>query len=288
MSHIKLIARGKINLSLDVLSKRPDNYHELKMIMQTIDICDTVTLESSKREGIEVSCNSKWVPCGPGNIAYKAAELLINRYKISSGVRIIINKKIPVAAGLAGGSSDAAAVLKGMNILFSLGLSESELMSLGKEIGADVPYCIRGGTMLAEGIGEILTPLKPLGVIDIVLIKPRIGISTAWVYKNLNLNEITDRPDTEMLINAINHNNIDVLAKNMKNVLETVSIKRHGVIKTIKDRLLELGALGSMMSGSGPTVFGIFRDRQSAERAYNAVKDGMWECYLAQTACEES
>jgi 4-diphosphocytidyl-2-C-methyl-D-erythritol kinase len=288
MGHIKLIARGKINLSLDVLAKRPDNYHELKMIMQTIDIYDTVTLESLKRGGIEVSCNSKWVPCGPRNIAYKAAELLINRYKISSGVRIIINKKIPVAAGLAGGSSDAAAVLKGMNLLFSLGLSESVLMSLGKEIGADVPYCIRGGTMLAEGIGEILTPLKPLGRIDIVLIKPRIAISTAWVYKNLNLNEITDRPDTGMLIKAISDNNIDVLAKNMRNVLETVSIKRHDIIRAAKERLLELGALGSMMSGSGPTVFGIFRDKQSAERAYNAVKDGMWECYLTQTACEES
>jgi 4-diphosphocytidyl-2-C-methyl-D-erythritol kinase len=287
MNSVKLIARGKINLSLDVLAKRPDNYHELKMIMQTIDICDTVTLESTKG-GIEVSCNNRWVPCGPGNIAYKAAELLKSKYAINSGVRITIDKRIPVAAGLAGGSSDAAAVIKGMNLLFSLGLGDVELMDTGKVIGADVPYCIKGGTMLAEGIGEILTSLKPLGRVDIVLIKPKIGLSTAWVYKNLNISEIADRPDTGMLIQAISNSNVSTLAKNMKNVLETVSIRKHEIIKKAKERLLELGALGSMMSGSGPTVFGIFSDRPSAERAFNAAKDSMWKCYLTQTVCEES
>lgn len=287
MSSIELKARAKINLSLDVTGKRADGYHEVKMVMQTVKLHDVVVLEPVQ-DGIEVVCNNRWIPSGPGNIAYKAAELLIDKCNIKSGIRIIIDKKIPVAAGLAGGSSDAAAVLKGMSRIFSLGLDEAELMSVGKQVGADVPYCIKGGTMLAEGIGELLTPLNPLPPTDVVLIKPRIGVSTAWVYKNLELDKIVTRPDTGMLIKAISDNKIEILAKNMTNVLETVTAKKYDIIKEAKERLIELGAIGSMMSGSGPSVFGIFVDNQSAERAFKAAKDDRWECFLTETTCEES
>ncbi|MCX7922761.1 MAG: 4-(cytidine 5'-diphospho)-2-C-methyl-D-erythritol kinase [Clostridia bacterium] len=279
---MELEARAKINLSLDVTGKRSDGYHEVRMIMQTIELHDTVCLEIID-SGIEISCDSRWVPSNNDNIAYKAAKLLIEKYDIKSGIKIDIRKRIPVAAGLAGGSTDAAAVMKGMNRLFSLGISQTELMALGKQIGADVPYCIKGGTMLAEGLGEILTELNPLQCLHIVLIKPKIGVSTAWVYKNLNLDIITDRPDTEMLIKAVQDNKISVLAENMKNVLETVTLTKYAVIKEIKDRLVEHGAVGSMMSGSGPSVFGIFKDKQSAEHAYKMLVDDRWDCFLTQT-----
>lgn len=286
MSSIELKARAKINLSLDVIGKREDGYHEVKMIMQTIELHDKVVIESIQ-SGIEVTCNSQWVPSGEGNIAYKAARLLLSKYNVTDGVRISIDKKIPVAAGLAGGSSNAAAVLKGINRLFSLGLSQEELMLLGKQIGADVPYCIKGGTMLAEGVGERLTQLASFPCTNIVVIKPRIGVSTAWVYGNLDLDKISFRPDTHLLITALNEKRIDVFAKNMKNVLETVTEEKYRIVKEAKDRLHKLGALGCMMSGSGPSVFGIFTDRQAAENAYKAVKNNKWDCFLTQTICEE-
>lgn len=286
MASIELKARAKINLSLDIVAKRPDGYHDVKMIMQTIELHDKVFLEETDG-AVEVECNSRWVPSGNENIAFKAAELLRSRCGLTKGVKIKIIKKIPVAAGLAGGSTDAAAVLKGMNELFSLGLEESELMAAGKQVGADVPYCVKGGTMLAEGIGELLTELHPLPRTCILLVKPRIGVSTAWVYKNLELEKIIDRPDTDMLIRAIADRRVDILAGNMKNVLETVTAKKHDVIREIKQRLLELGAAGSMMSGSGPSVFGIFADRKAAETAFEAMKSGRWDCFLTETICEE-
>jgi 4-diphosphocytidyl-2-C-methyl-D-erythritol kinase len=286
MDYITLNANAKINLSLDVLRKREDGYHEVRMIMQTIDLHDEVIVESIEN-GIEVSCNKHWVPSGNKNIAYKAAELIIEEYGIQKGVRIKIIKNIPVAAGLAGGSSDAAAVLKGINRLFSLGISENDLMLLGKKIGADVPFCIKGGTALAEGIGDKLTSLNPLRGISIILVKPKIFVSTAWVYNNLDLKRITSKPDTETLINAVEEGNISNVVKNMRNVLESVTVKKHSVIKDIKDSLIRYGALGSMMSGSGPTVFGIFEDKAYAKNAYDLIKCGKWECYLADTLCEE-
>jgi len=282
MNSIELKARAKINLSLDVLRKRTDGYHEVKMIMQTIELHDRVFLEAAQ-EGIDVACSSRWVPSGSGNIAYKAADLLVNELKIKNGVKIRIDKRIPVAAGLGGGSSDAAAVLKGMNTLFTLGLKKSELMEFGRQIGADVPYCIEGGTMLAEGIGEVLTGLQTLSGINVVLVKPRIGVSTAWVYKNLDLNAVLSRPDTDILIRAVENKRLDILAANMKNVLETVTVQRHSVISDIKERLLALGALGSVMSGSGPTVFGLFEDFNTAEAAYKAIRGNRWECFLTYT-----
>lgn len=282
MNRIEMKARAKINLSLDVLGKRADGYHDLEMIMQTIELHDKVTIVETDC-GIEVLCDHKWVPSGNENIAYKAAELVINELEIKKGLRISIDKKIPVAAGLAGGSSDAAAVLKGMNKLLSLNLTDSDLMKMGKLIGADVPYCIKGGTMLAEGIGERLTELPLLDNIDIVLVKPKIGVSTPWVFKNLNLDIIDKRPNTNLLIEAINNKNLKILAKNMENVLETVTVSKYSIIDEIKLKMLELGAIGSMMSGSGPTVFGIFENSAYAQNAFNKIIDDRWDCFLTQT-----
>lgn len=267
---ISLNAHAKINLSLDVLSRREDGYHNLQMIMQTIQLHDTVNV-SEIQTGIEIQCQAPYVPNNSSNIAYKAAELLLGSYKINKGVRIVIEKKIPVAAGLAGGSSDAAAVLKGINTLFNLGIELSELMKIGKTIGADVPYCLLGGTALAEGIGEKLTPIKPLENIPVVLVKPKIGVSTAWVYKNLNLDKISNRPDTKELITAIEEGNITFVAENMSNVLESVTAPRYPIIDKIKKDLTDKGAIGSMMSGSGPTVFGIFENSTTAQAAKKAL-----------------
>jgi 4-diphosphocytidyl-2-C-methyl-D-erythritol kinase len=282
MESIELQAKAKINLSLDVIGKRPDGYHDVKMIMQTIGLHDDILLEKTG-EGIRIECNSPWVPTDSGNIAWKAAQLILSRCGIKNGVNIRIYKRIPVAAGLAGGSTDAAAVFKGLNILYSLNISEEELMGMGREIGADVPYCIKGGTMLSEGIGEILSPLERLEGVPIILVKPRIGVSTAWVYKNLQLEKVLIRPDTELLVKAIKERRIDILAGNMRNVLESVTMEKHSVIRDIKEKLVRFGAAGSMMSGSGPTVFGIFADRKSAEHAYGKLNKERWECYLTET-----
>ena len=283
MNTIELKARAKINLSLDVLSKRSDGYHEVRMIMQTLELHDRVILKEIS-EGIEIQCNSPWVPSNNQNIAYKAAELIIRSYGIKAGVSININKRIPVAAGLAGGSSNAAAVLKGLNEMFLLGISEDELMMLGKQIGADVPYCIRGGTMLSEGIGEILTLLSQMPKTPVVLVKPKIGVSTAWVYKNLDLENINQRPETNLLVEAIGNKDIKGLASNMVNVLESVTIPKYPIIDEIKIKMIKSKALGSMMSGSGPTVFGIYEDDESAQSAWNLLKtDSRWESILTYT-----
>ena len=275
-------AHAKINLSLDVLGKRDDGYHTLQMIMQTIQLHDTISIHEIP-DGVEIMCEAPYVPNNSSNIAYKAAQAILEKYKIKAGVRLEITKRIPVAAGLAGGSTDAAAVLKGMNELFGLGIDINELMAIGKTIGADVPYCIMGGTALAEGIGEKLTPLSGLGNIPVLLVKPRIGVSTAWVYKNLNLENVGERPNTPLLISAIAEGDTKTLAANMKNVLESVTQKKYPIIEAIKRELLKLGATGSMMSGSGPTVFGIFEDADKAEYAFNTIKNSKYECILTQT-----
>lgn len=282
MNSIKIKARAKINLSLDVKAKRPDGYHEVCMVMQTIDLHDTVTVEKSQ-SGLEVLCSNPGIPSGSRNIAYKAAQILMDRYRIKSGIKIDIDKKIPAAAGLAGGSANAAAVLKGINTLFSLGIEQHELLKIGKCIGADVPYCLKGGTILAEGIGEVLTDLAPLPKVHIVLVTPRIEVPTAWVYNNLDLNSIHLRPDTKAIIRAIKEGDIEALAGNMANVLETVTVSRHGIIGEIKKRLVDVGAAGSVMSGSGPSVFGVFTDSSKAKEAFYAVKDDRWDCFITHT-----
>lgn len=288
MNSICVKARAKINLSLDVLGRRNDGYHDVQMIMQSISLHDDIYIDCIDKRSIEIKCDKRWVPSNSDNIAYKAAAVMMDKYHLTKGVSIRIVKKIPVAAGLAGGSADAAAVLKGMNELFSLNLKEQELMLLGKSIGADVPFCVKGGTALAEGIGEILTEIAPLKNVSIVLVKPRISVSTAWVYKNLDIGKISLRPNTGLIVNFIKNQNIENIAKNMVNVLETVTLNRYGVIGEIKDKLVSLGALGSMMSGSGPTVFGIFGSKMEAENAYmNIIRDNKWDCILTETFCEE-
>lgn len=286
MNYLEIPAHAKINISLDVLGKREDGYHELRMIMQSLELHDTVCLEKSG-EGIRLECGSKWVPEDCTNTAWKAADLMRRSFGIRDGLRIQIIKRIPVAAGLAGGSSDAAAVLRGINEMFDLGLGNDELRKLGKQIGADVPYCIEGGTRLAEGIGEILTELPSFGGVDAVLIKPDIGVSTPWVYRNLNLSEIKerDRPDTELLAEAIKRKDIMTVAQNMKNVLELVTISRYDIIGRIKNNMVRSGAAGSMMSGSGPAVFGLFMDTDAARAAYgelSAFPD--WKSIITKTA----
>lgn len=279
---ISLEAHAKINLSLDVLSKRDDGYHNLKMIMQTIQLHDTISIEKIP-SGVEIDCVASYVPNNSTNIACKAAESMISKYNLNAGVRIKINKRIPVAAGLAGGSADAAAVIIGINSIFNLGIAQNELMEVGSTIGADVPYCIMGGTALAEGIGEELTSLPLLKDIPILIVKPKIGVSTAWVYKNLNFDRIISKPDTEALIFAIQNKDIRFIAQNMRNVLECVTVIKHPIIEKIKNNLLEEGAIGSMMSGSGPSVFGIFEDKDKAISAYKKMKKSKNECILTFT-----
>lgn len=279
---ISLDAHAKINLSLDVLNRREDGYHTLQMIMQTIQLHDTITIQEIPY-GVEIKCAAPYVPNNSSNIAYKAAEAMINNYKLDAGVRIVIDKKIPVAAGLAGGSTDVAAVLKGINTLFELDLEQNDLMQIGKTIGADVPYCIMGGTALAEGIGEKLTLLAPLGNIPIILVKPRIGVSTAWVYKSLNLDRVINRPNTDSLIDAIEKKDIKYLAENMSNVLENVTVEKYPMIDKIKKDLIGKGAIGSMMSGSGPTVFGIFEDEEKARSAFSKLRNNKHACFFTHT-----
>jgi len=285
MNRIENNAYAKINLSLDVVRKREDGYHDLKMIMQTIDLHDTVILEKTA-EGISLECSSEWVPDDSRNIAWKAAKAIMEAYGIKGGVHIKIVKRIPVAAGLAGGSTDAAAVLRGMNDLFGLGADAGELRRLGKRLGADVPYCVSGGTKLAEGIGDRLSDLPGLADVDIVLVKPRIGVSTAWVYGNLDISRIKDgdRPDTEHIIAALERRDVKAVAEGMRNVLETVTLERYSSVRQAKTELLELGALGSLMSGSGPTVFGVFEDTKTAVAAYNKIaSDKKWQCFYSKT-----
>jgi len=288
MDSICVNARAKINLSLDVLGKREDGYHDVKMIMQSISLHDKVFLKLTDDKDIKISCDKRWVPSNSDNIAYKAAKILMDKFNLQKGLDIKIVKNIPVAAGLAGGSADAAAVLKGLNEMFSLDLKQEELMEIGKTIGADVPFCVKGGTMLAEGIGEVLTEIEPLKNVDIVLVKPKFSVSTPWVYKNLNLEKIISRPDTDYIISLIEKRDLKNLGKEMVNVLEAVTIKKYEVIGEIKERLVKLGAFGSMMSGSGPTVFGIFENRATAQKVYEEMSmDNRWDCFLTETFCEE-
>lgn len=282
---IRVKARAKINLSLDVIGKRQDGYHDIKTIMQAVELCDMVTISAAERYGIKVECNCGKVPSGSGNIAYRAAELFAGRYKINKGVKIAIEKNIPVASGLAGGSADAAAVIKGMNRLFNCRAGKSELMSIGREIGADVPFCICGGTVFAEGIGDVLTELDPLPETRILIVAPCIEVSTKWVYENFDIGKIDKRPDMKVLLGFIKEGGIDLLAKNMVNVLESVTAEKYPVINTIKDKLMAYGAMGSIMSGSGLSVFGIFSDRRLAEEACKECINEGWNAFITYTGC---
>lgn len=272
MDRIELKALGKINLGLDVLGRRENGYHDVRMVMQTLYLYDNVTLIKKEEPGIEIESNLYFLPKDSGNIAWKAANLLMEEFNIPGGIKIILNKYIPVAAGMAGGSSNAAAVLYGMNKMYKLGLSQQELMDRGVKLGADVPYCIMRGTVLAEGIGEILSPLPPMPKCQILIAKPPVSVSTKAIYEAIDSKEIEDHPDIDGIIEGLKKQDLNKIASSMGNVLEKVTIDMHPEIAQIKECMLENGALGAMMSGSGPTVFGIFRSRRAAQEAYEKVK----------------
>jgi len=265
MNSIELKSRAKINLSIDVLGKRKDGYHLVEMIMQTIDLYDIIKIKELEYNEIIVKSNSSYIPLDENNIVYKAAKLIKDTLNINKGVEIFIDKYIPIAAGMAGGSSNAAAVLVGLNKLWNLDLSEEELKSLGFKLGADVPFCIVGKAALAQGVGEELTYIKGLSEdVSILVCKPELFVSTKDVYEGLDLDNLKYRPDNNLLINCLKNNDIEGLSSNMVNVLETVTSKMHKEINDIEKIMNKNKALGSMMSGSGPTVFGIYKNKEDA------------------------
>ena len=276
---MQLRALAKINLGLDVVRKREDGYHEVRMIMQTIQMYDLLKIDKCSEPGIHLTTNLPYVPCDERNLVYKAAKLLMDEFEIRQGVTMNLKKFIPVSAGMAGGSSDAAAALVGMNRLFGLKLSMEELMKRGVTIGADVPYCIMRGTALAEGIGEILTPLSTVPFCYVLIGKPGINVSTKTAYENLNLSQIQQHPKIDSMIDAIQAQDLKGMAGLMENVFEPGIIREYPVVQKINDLMLEGGALNAMMSGSGPTVFGIFDSRRKMEKTAQKLR----ESHLAKT-----
>ena len=272
MKDISVKALAKINLGLDVVRRREDGYHEVRMIMQTIHLFDRLEISKNTSGQITMETNLAFLPTNENNLVCKAAKLLTDEFGIKDGVHVWLHKHIPVAAGMAGGSTDAAAVLYGMNRIFDLGLSKEELMERGVKIGADVPYCVMRGTALAEGIGEKLTKLPPMVKCPVLIAKPQINVSTKFVYENLKLDADTTHPDIDRLVADIREKNLTKIAADMGNVLETVTIPAYPVIADIKENMLQNGAVNAMMSGSGPTVFGLFEKEADAVQAYEAMK----------------
>jgi len=273
LNRIKLKAYAKINLALDVVGKREDGYHEVRMIMQTIGIYDRICLTKSQKSGIRITTNLFYLPTDEENLAYQAAKLLMEEFHIKDGLEIDLQKYIPVASGMAGGSSDAAAVLYGINRLYRLGLSIGELKRRGVKLGADIPYCLIRGTALSEGIGEKLTSLSMAPDCWVLVAKPPFSVSTKSVYENLHLDTLSFHPDIEGMITAIEKNNLYDIAKKMGNVLETVTIPNYPIIAKIKKHMKENGAMNALMSGSGPTVFGLYEDEQRAQKEYEMLKN---------------
>lgn len=270
---MRLQAFAKINLGLDVLGKREDGYHEVRMIMQTIRMYDQLDMRKSVEPGIHLTTNKKYIPVDENNLVWRAAKLMMDTCGIMEGVSIHLHKVIPVAAGMAGGSSDAAATLVGMNRLFHCGLSKEKLMELGVQIGADVPYCVLRGTALAEGIGEKLTVLPPMPDCWILIGKPGISVSTKYVYTTLDLNTDTVHPDIDGMKKALEDGNLYGITERMGNVLQDVTIPAYPEVERIKEQMKALGAVNAMMSGSGPTVFGIFDNEEKAQKACRKLRE---------------
>lgn len=270
---MRLQAFAKINLGLDVLGKREDGYHEVRMIMQTIRMYDQLDMRKSVEPGIHLTTNKKYIPVDENNLVWRAAKLMMDTCGIMEGVSIHLHKVIPVAAGMAGGSSDAAATLVGMNRLFHCGLSKEKLMELGVQIGADVPYCVLRGTALAEGIGEKLTVLPPMPDCWILIGKPGISVSTKYVYTTLDLNTDTVHPDIDGMKKALEDRNLYGITERMGNVLQDVTIPAYPEVERIKEQMKTLGAVNAMMSGSGPTVFGIFDNEEKAQKACQKLRE---------------
>ncbi|MDB2153929.1 4-(cytidine 5'-diphospho)-2-C-methyl-D-erythritol kinase [Clostridium butyricum] len=279
---MKIKAYAKINIALDVVGKREDGYHLLKMIMQTVDLYDVIEITKID-SNIKLICNKPYVPIDERNLAYKAAKLFKETYNIEDGVSINLIKNIPVSAGMAGGSTDAAGVLKVMNRIFNINASDEELRALGLKLGADVPYCINGGTALCEGIGEKITQLKPFNDKIVVIVKPPFGVSTKEVYKDFDLSKVIFHPRTEDIIRAMENDDIHFVSNNMKNLLENVTLRKHRVILNIKESMRSYDALGTMMSGSGPTVFAFFDDMLKAQICYDEMKKKYKDVFLSRT-----
>lgn len=273
MDKLQLKAYGKINLALDVLRKREDGYHDLDMIMQMVDVYDDIIIEKNNIKDIVVKTDKAVLSNGKDNLAYMAAKTLMDEFGISQGVIITINKRIPIAGGMAGGSSDCATTMIGINQMFNLGLDKKALMERGVKLGADVPYCILGGTAIARGIGEVLTPLKTPPQCNVIIAKPPVSVSTAFVYGHIRPNQIKKHPDVEKMVEAINNQDLKMLASLLSNVMEEVTIPEYPIIQDIKEVMLENGALNSIMSGSGPTVFGLYDDKESAEKTVELLKE---------------
>lgn len=269
---MRLRALAKINLGLDVLRKREDGYHEVRMVMQTIRMYDQLDITRNIQPGIHIKTNLPYLPVNENNLVFKAAKLLMDEFQIQEGLSIQLKKVIPVSAGMAGGSSDAAAALVGVNKIFALGLSRKELMERGRQIGADVPYCVMRGTALAEGIGEILTPLPPVPQGYVLVGKPGVNVSTKFVYGRLDAANLKEHPDIDGMLAALGQKDLRQVADKLGNVLETVTVPEYPVIDEIKKSMVRWGALNALMSGSGPTVFGLFDDREKAEYASEKLK----------------
>lgn len=273
MEKIELKAYGKINLGLDVIRKRPDGYHDLDMIMQMVDVYDDIVITKNKTGKIEVKTDTAVLSNGKDNLAYMAAKMLMDEFKIKDGVNIYINKRIPIAGGMAGGSSDCATTLMGINQLFELGLSKEELMERGVKLGADVPYCVLGGTAIARGIGEVLIPLPAPADCHVIIAKPPVSVSTAYVYGHIKPLEITKRPDIEAMAQSIKDGDLKKMASLIYNVMEDVTVGEYPIISEIKQVMIDNGALNSIMSGSGPTVFGLFDDKEKAQQCVKTLEE---------------
>ncbi len=282
---IELKAYGKINLGLDVIRKRPDGYHDLDMIMQTVNVYDDIIITKTEKNGeIKVTTDKEVLSNEKGNLAYMAARMLFDEFGVNDGIEIRINKRIPIAGGMAGGSADCAATLKGINEMFKLNLDEKALMERGVKLGADVPYCIIGGTAIARGIGEILTPLPAPPKCYVIIAKPPVSVSTAYVYGHIKPDSIGKRPDIEKMADAIRNKDLYALSKLLYNVMEDVTVPEYPVISQIKDIMINGGALNSIMSGSGPTVFGLFDNIEKAEKVMeNLTQNNLTEqLYLTE------
>lgn len=286
---ITLKARAKINLTLDVIGKRDNGYHDVEMIMQQIDLYDLVSVECIEAsEGIVLTCSDSFLPVDSTNIAYRAAALMKERHQLKCGFRIHIDKNIPVAAGLAGGSTNAAAVIRAINDVCGLSLDLEAMKTLGFELGADVPFCIQGGCAIARGLGEVLEPIKGLSHAFIVLIKPNFGVSTKEIYQNLNWETIEEHPNTSAMVSALAEDNRYLVNHLLCNVLETVTFSRYPKVKSLKQFVKRYGADGVLMSGSGPTIFAIYKNYERAKHAVKSLKKHYPQTYLVMAHNDES
>jgi len=275
-------APAKINLMLDVLHKRPDGFHEVEMVMTMIDLADRLEMSEQKRDTIIITSQAGYIPLDEKNLAFQAARLIKERYDVRKGVHIHLDKKIPVAAGLAGGSSDAAATLRGLNRLWGLNIPKEELLKLGAELGSDVPFCVGGGTALATGRGEVLKPIPSPPQCWVIVAKPPINVSTAEVYGRLRSDQIQEHPSAERMIEALEQGSFPQMCKALGNVLEEVTLKMHPEVQQLKEGMLKLGADGALMSGSGPTVFGLVSKESKVARIYNGLRGFCKEVYAVR------